>query len=89
MFMRFLGYGIGHKDQNKHVGFFNEAGNQDDLEEDSFDLQNMARIASSQYVPPAAPVATNRVSCTQDGDDNPFAEDSDAASDDDDLSGNF
>ncbi len=89
MFMHFLGYGIGHKDQNKYVGLMNEAGNQDDLEEDSFDLQNMARIASSKYVPPASSVATNRDAGTQDGDDDPSAEDSDMGSDDDDLNGNF
>ena len=42
--MRFLGYGIGHKDQIKCVELFNEVDNQVGLEEDTFDLQNMARI---------------------------------------------
>lgn len=43
--MRFLGYGIGHKDQAKRARSANEAVNQVDLEEDMMDLQNMARIA--------------------------------------------
>ncbi len=42
--MRYLGYGIGHKDQIKCVEVFKEVANQVDLEEDTFDLQNMARI---------------------------------------------
>ena len=45
MMMRFLGHGIGHKDQIKCAGLFNEADNQVGLEEDTLDLQNMARIA--------------------------------------------
>ena len=45
MMMRFLGHGIGHKDQIKCAGLFNEADNQVGLEEDTLDLQNMAHIA--------------------------------------------
>ncbi len=45
MMMRFLGHGIGHKDQIKCAGHFNEEENQVGLEEDDLDLQNMARIA--------------------------------------------
>ncbi len=93
MFMRYLGYGIGHKDQNKRVGLFDEADDQNDLEEDYLDLQNMARIASSKYVPPVPNIDTAGViDHTLEGDNyDEHAEDldSDAASDDYDFNGNL
>ncbi len=55
MFMRFLGYGIGHASQNKGLRFFNESDNQVDLEEDIPDLQNMARIAQVNSKSPNNP----------------------------------
>ena len=85
MFMRYLGYGIGHQYQAKRVGSFDEAGDQSDLDEDNFDLQNMARIASSTYVPP-----TSLVDTRGGNDDDPSAEDSDSdGSDDYDLNGHL
>lgn len=90
MLMRFCGYGIGHTGQTKFVEPSDQGGDQNDLEEDNLDLQNMARIAQSQYVQPVLHVHTEEtVDCTQDGDDDPSADDSDAVSDDDDLNGHF
>ena len=43
--MRFLGYGIRHKDQTQFARPNTEAENQVNLEEDILDLQNMVRIA--------------------------------------------
>ena len=84
MYMRYLGYGIGHQHQAKCVGSSDEVGDQSDLEEDNFDLQNMARIARSNYVPPALHVDTRG------GDDDPYCEDSDSdTSDDYDLNGHL
>lgn len=84
MYMRYLGYGIGHQYQAKCAGSSNEVGDQSDLEEDNSDLQNMARIARSIYVPPASHVDTRG------GDDDPHAEDSESdASDDYDLNGHL
>lgn len=88
MFMRFLGYGIGHKNQTKCVEPSDEVDDQDDLEEDKLDLQNMARIAHNQNMQPMSELVDD----TRGGDDNPLSENSDAVSEPDDeysLDGNF
>lgn len=72
--MRFLGYGIGHKDQTKRVELSdNEAGDHGDVEDD-LDKQNIARIAQSQYVQP--PLAATR---KRRGGNQQFAEDPEEA----------
>ena len=86
MFMRFLGYRIGHKEQTKCVEHFNEAENED-YPEDTLDLQNMTRIAQTKIVRPVSETNGNMP-----GDhDNPLAEECDAVSDIDenDLNRNF
>ncbi|KJA25908.1 hypothetical protein HYPSUDRAFT_199589 [Hypholoma sublateritium FD-334 SS-4] len=90
MFMRYLGYGIGHKDQTKCIAPSDEAGDQDDLENDDLDLQNIARIARNQVVQPILDVANGgAINSTEDSEDDLDA-DSDTELDDEyDLDGHF
>ncbi len=59
MYMRFLGYGIGHVSQNKGLRYPSESDNQVDLEEDIPDLQNMARIAQENSKSPTNPAVAH------------------------------
>ena len=95
MFMRYLGYGIGHKGQIKYAGPPIEVDNQAFSEEDALDLQNMERIArdatdlhkkariaaaQAKKKQPLANAHQAAVDDARDGDDNAYDEDLDAVS---------
>ena len=92
MLMRFLGYGIGHKDQTNRIVSPDEAGYEASPEEDPPNTMRIAYIQNEQPLSNVSnQVARNDI---QDGDDDQCARDSDAGcdndpDDEDDLYGHF